>query len=303
MVLSSDGQTVGITSHPSKLSLIGLFGFPVEHSLSPVMHNAAIAALNLSYSYIPFSVRPEEIGPAIRSLISLSIRGVNLTIPHKISVLPFLDEVSKEAEMVGAVNTVVNENGRLIGYTTDGAGLLRSLAEIGFNSSNRAVVVLGAGGAARSAAFRLAQEGANLTLVNRSLLRAEELAQDVKQHFPELSVEVLESRNELGFRRALDLAELLINATSVGLYPNVDEEPPIPPSSLHANLTTLDMIYNPSRTRLLQEALLMGGKVINGLPMLVYQGAESFRIWTGIDPPVDVMMQAAEAVLKGDRAI
>ncbi|MEP6756339.1 MAG: shikimate dehydrogenase [Chthonomonadales bacterium] len=290
-------------SGPGKLNLIGLFGFPVEHSLSPAMHNAAIAALHLSYSYIPFSVRPEDLGPAIRSLKILSIRGVNLTIPHKISALPFMDEVTDEVKMVGAMNTVVNEDGRLVGHTTDGAGLSRSLAEIGFCCANKPALILGAGGAARSAAFQLAKEGSSLILVNRTIDRAETLAQDIARYYPSTEVDVVESRDEKRFRKSLLRAEFLVNATSVGMYPDVDVAPPIPSNSLHPNLTTLDMIYNPHRTRLLIEAEAAGGKVVNGLPMLVYQGAESFRIWTGIDPPTDVMLQTAEGILRDSRTI
>src|SRR5438067_769020 len=157
--------------HPpvsGRTKILGVFGFPVEHSLSPAMHNAAIAALGLDYLYIPFSVLPEDIGPAVRSITSLGIVGVNLTIPHKERVLPFLDRVAPEAQAVGAVNTVHNDKGILVGYNTDGEGFAGPLKAQGFECAGKRAVVLGAGGAARSVVYRLARDGAAITLVNRT---------------------------------------------------------------------------------------------------------------------------------------
>src|SRR5581483_10375763 len=156
--------------------VVGVFGHPVSHSLSPAMHNAAFAALGLPYVYVPFPVAPEEIGPAVRSLSSLGIVGVNLTIPHKESVLPFLDEITSEAREVGAVNTVHCTEGRLLGDNTDGRGFYEPLRELGVTVAGKRVVVLGAGGAARAVVFRLAREGAQITLANRTRERAERLA-------------------------------------------------------------------------------------------------------------------------------
>jgi shikimate dehydrogenase len=275
-----------------RTKVLGVFGYPVEHSLSPAMHNAAIAALGLHYVYIPFSVLPDDVGPAIRSLPALGIIGVNLTIPHKERVLPFLDAIAPEAEAVGAVNTVHDDGGRLIGYNTDGEGFSRPLKAQGFDLCGKRAVVLGAGGAARSVVYRLAREGAQTVLVNRTPARAMRLADEVNRAAGGAVVEWLALEDVAGLKSALAGAELLVNATSAGMYPHVGERPPIPPNSLHPGLLVYDLVYNPAETRLLAEARAAGARVLNGLPMLVHQGAAAFQIWTGIAPPVEVMERA-----------
>jgi shikimate dehydrogenase len=261
------------------------------------MHNAAIAALNLPYIYIPFSVLPEDIGPAIRSLIPLGIRGVNLTIPHKERVLPFLDEISTEAQAVGAVNTVHNENGRLIGYNTDGEGFSGPLKARGFNPHGKRAVLLGAGGSARSVLYRLAKDGAKITIVNRTAERASRLANEIGSAVQGATIDWLDLNDTAGLKESLEGAELLVNTTSVGMSPLCDAIPPIPLESLHPGLLVVDLIYNPIETRLLSEARARGAETLNGVPMLVYQGAASFEKWTGAYPPVDVMQKAVEARL------
>jgi len=263
------------------------------------MHNAAIAALGLHYTYIPFAVRPESIGPAIRSLPILGIVGVNLTIPHKERVLPHLDVVAPEAAAVGAVNTVHVVDGRLVGHNTDGEGFLRPLNARGFSPRGARVVVLGAGGAARAVAHRLAREGARVLLANRTRERAESLANHVRASAPEASVEVLglEDRRALG--EEIAAAGLLVNTTSVGMHPREEELPPIPLQALHPGLLVCDLIYNPQETRLLAEARKAGAVTLNGIPMLVEQGAAAFRIWTGVQPPTDIMEEAVRSALSG----
>lgn len=282
-----------------KTRIFGVFGYPVEHSLSPAMHNAAIAALGVDYLYIPFSVLPEDIGPAIRSLVPLGILGVNLTIPHKENVLPFLDEVTPEAKLVGAVNTVHNQAGRLIGHNTDGEGFAGSLKAQGFDPCGKRAVVLGAGGAARSVVFRLAREGASITIANRTLERAERLADHVRRAvgiFPEQNakIDTVCLSNEAGLTESISGAELLVNTTSVGMSPHADDAPPIPPRLMHSRLLVYELIYNPQETRLLALARAAGAQTLNGMPMLVYQGAAAFKVWTGLQPPIDVMMQAVQ---------
>jgi shikimate dehydrogenase len=274
-----------------------VFGYPVEHTLSPAMHNAAIAALGLDYLYIPFSVRPEDIGPAIRSLTSLGIIGVNLTIPHKERVLPFLDSIAPEAEAVGAVNTVHNDKGRLIGYNTDGEGFAGPLQAQGFAPRGRRAVVLGAGGAARSVVFRLARDGAAVTIVNRTPERAERLAEDVRRACEGALVDCLALGDRRGLIGTLAGAELLVHTTSVGMSPHAEEMPPVPPGALHPRLLVYELIYHPKETRLLQAARAAGARTLNGVPMLVYQGAAAFAIWTGVRPPVDVMERAVNTRL------
>lgn len=287
--------------HPFPISgrtkVLGVFGYPVEHSLSPAMHNAAIAALGLHFVYIPFSVLPDNIGPAIRSLITLGIVGVNLTIPHKERVLPYLDEIAPEAQAIGAVNTVHNDGGRLVGHNTDGEGFARPLEARGFVLRGRRAVVLGAGGAARSVVFRLAREGAQVVLANRTLERAARLAEDVHAVVGRAAVEWLALDDTAGLKESLAGAELLVNTTSVGMSPQAEAMPPIPPDALHPGLLVYELIYNPVETRLLAAARAAGAQTLNGVQMLVYQGAAAFQIWTGLQPPVDVMEQAVRSRL------
>ncbi len=279
-----------------KTKLIGVFGFPVEHSLSPAMHNSAIAALGLSYIYLPFAVSPENLGTAIRSLPALGIVGVNLTIPHKENVLPFLEEITEEARDVGAVNTVHCVDGRLLGDNTDGRGFFAPLREQGLSVSGKSVVVLGAGGAARSVVFRLVREGAEVVLVNRTPERAERLAQAVHDTGFSTAVRTLALDNHTEYRAATASATLLVNTTRVGMHPNENELPPVLLEAFRPELTVYDLVYNPVETRLLQEAKQRGCRTMDGVKMLVYQGALAFERWTGQFPPTDIM---EAAVLRG----
>jgi shikimate dehydrogenase len=282
-----------------KTRILGVFGYPVEHSLSPAMHNAAIAALGLNYLYIPFSVLPEDIGPAIRSVVSLGIIGVNLTIPHKERVLPFLDQLAPEAQMVGAVNTVHNDKGRLIGYNTDGEGFAGPLKALDYELTGRRAVVIGAGGAARSVVFRLAREGASITLVNRTKSRAVHLVQDVRQRIGDARIDTLDIEDSAGLIEILARAELLVNTTSVGMSPRDGEMVPIPPSALHPDLLVYDLVYNPRETRLMAAARATGCRTLNGVGMLVHQGAAALEIWLGCKPDVAVMEEAVNRHLPG----
>jgi shikimate dehydrogenase len=275
-----------------KTQILGVFGCPVEHSLSPAMHNAAIAALELSYIYLPFAVSPEHLGEAIRSLPALGIVGVNLTIPHKESVLPFLDEITEEARDVGAVNTVHCVEGKLFGDNTDGRGFFTPLIERGVSVFGKSVLVVGAGGAARSVVFRLVREGANVILVNRTRERAEQLAHAVAGAGFRSPVRVIDEKDTKEYADATRQATLLVNTTRVGMFPHADELPPIIFDALHPNLTVYDLVYNPIRTRLLQEAARRGCPTIDGVKMLVGQGALAFERWTGHAPPLDVMESA-----------
>ena len=277
--------------------VVGVFGFPVEHSLSPAMHNAAFAALGLPYIYVPFPVPPGAIGPAIRSLPVLGIVGVNLTIPHKESVLPFLDVVTDEARDIGAVNTVHCVEGRLIGDNTDGRGFYEPLRQAGLDMKNKRVVVLGAGGAARAVLFRLAREGALVTLVNRTPERAQRLADSVRQTgIAASTVTVIDFDDVERLRLEIKAARMLVQTTRVGMHPNAGEVPPIPPDALHPDLIVYDLVYNPVATALLQLAKARGCRVMTGVKMLVYQGAAAFERWTGVWPPTDIM---EAAVLEG----
>ncbi|HLK59652.1 MAG TPA: shikimate dehydrogenase [Chthonomonadaceae bacterium] len=279
--------------------VVGVFGYPVEHSLSPAMHNAAFAALQIPYIYVPFPVAPQALGTAIRSLYALGIVGVNLTIPHKEAVLPFLDEITPEAREIGAVNTVHAIEGRLLGDNTDGVGFYAPLQELGIRVAGQQVVVLGAGGSARAVVFRLVREGARVLLVNRNPESAERLARAVAEAG---YGDVVRTQGRIApeeWAEWLAGSTLLVNTTPVGMHPHEDAMPAVPLEAFHSDLRVYDLIYNPVETVLLREARLRGCRTLAGVKMLVSQGAAAFQRWTGLWPPTDVM---ESAVLEGLRA-
>jgi len=286
-------KTVSVESR-----ICGVIGDPIEHSMSPVMHNAAFDKLGLNYLYVPFRVKKEELGKAIAGMRALNIRGLNVTIPHKVAVIPFLDELDPLAQKIGAVNTIVNDDGALTGYNTDASGFLQALLERGIEPRGKNVVVLGAGGASRAISFILAERGAHLVILNRLLELdwAEELASRISQVFKK-EVEALELNKEK-LAKVLEKADILVNATSVGMSPNRDETP-VSPDLLKPSLTVFDIVYNPIKTRLLREAEAAGAETISGVDMLVWQGALAFELWTGVKAPVKLMKDAAIKGLQG----
>lgn len=275
--------------------IYGIMGFPVGHSLSPVMHNAAYEALGVHAVYLPFEVKPEDLGKGTMCLRALGISGVNITVPHKSAVTEFLDDIDASAKQIGAVNTIVQRAGKLYGYNTDGHGFLLSLRKDGhFDPEGKKAVILGAGGAAAAVAMSLAGAGIRrLVVVNRNKNRAEILAKRVQKHFDRevLPVGMDESRALYWLIRESDL---LVNATSVGLKGN--DRPPINPNALHPKLMVHDLIYR--ETALLKLAKKKGLKTLDGLGMLVSQGARSFEIFTGKRAPFKIMRTAAENALK-----
>ena len=280
-----------------KTKVCGLIGNPVEHSLSPCFQNAAFQHLGLDYVYVVFTVKKEHLHSAVQGMRSFGIRGLNVTMPHKIDVIKYLDELDKTAESIGSVNTILNKNGRLIGYTTDGMGALKALKYHGTDPSGKKIVVLGAGGASRSVSFALAKEARELVVLNRTLKRAENLVNNLScmsENAAETRAGKLDDEN---VKKELEDADILVNATPVGMRPNTDVTP-VNPRLLHPSLTVFDLVYNPLETRLLSEAKKKGAKTVNGLTMLVFQGAISFEIWTGVEPPIKVMMDAALRELK-----
>ena len=275
--------------------VVAVFGYPVQHSLSPGMHNAAFQALELDYVYVPFNVHPDDLENALGGIRALGIVGANLTIPHKERAVELLDSVSPEALQIGSVNTVHNVDGILKGYSTDGEGFMRSLEAEGKSADGSRAVVLGAGGSARAVVHALAVYGAQVSVVNRTASRAVDLAEQLSGVLPggrgsvrAIALDSTEARN------AIEEADLLVNCTSVGMHPNTEEQP-IPSEWLHDRLFVYDLIYNPLKTRLLEAAEAAGARGANGVGMLVYQGAISFEIWTGRKPPTDIMEQAIVA--------
>ena len=275
----------------------GVIGDPIGHSLSPVIHNAAFNEEGLDYLYVSFRVKKEALGEAIRGMRALNIRGLNVTIPHKVAIIPFLDKLDHLAEQIGAVNTVVNDNGILTGCNTDAEGFLRALLERGIEPKGENAVILGAGGASRAISFILAERGANLVILNRTWDKARECASRVSQVF-QREVRALRLDKE-NLREALAEADILVNTTSVGMYPAVDETPVIS-DQLNPELVVVDIVYNPVRTRLLTEAGKLGARTVSGIDMFVWQGALAFEKWTSRKAPVELMKKEAVKALKGN---
>ena len=280
-----------------KTRVCALLGDPVEHSLSPCFQNAAFQHLGLDFIYLAFTVKAEDLRSAILGVRNLGFYGLNVTMPHKISVIQYLDELDENAEKIKSVNTMLNRDGRLIGYTTDGIGALNALKYNGVNPGGKKIVILGAGGASRSVSFALAKEAEELVILNRTVARAEKLVSDVRHLIVRSEKIRWGGLTEENIRKELREADILINATPVGMSPNEDETP-VNKKYIHPDLAVFDLVYHPLETRLLKEARMIGAKTINGLSMLIHQGAASFEIWTGIKAPIEVMMKAAEEELK-----
>lgn len=271
--------------------IVGIFGYPVKHTASPCMHNAAFQALNLNWVYLPFEVKPELLEIAVKAIVPLNIQGVNITIPHKRNVVPFLDKLSDEAEFIGAVNTIVKKGNKLIGYNTDGEGFIKALEEENISCVGKNVLVLGAGGASYGISRELLSKGVNkLTITNRTFEKAEDLKRRLsgKQFSGKVDTLPLEFSR---FKSAIKDVHILINATSMGM--KEDEPLLINEDCLNAPLeTVVDLIYSPSETQLLKMAKERGIKTMNGLNMLLHQGALSFQLWTGKEAPLEVMRKA-----------
>lgn len=270
----------------AKTKLFALIGDPVEGSLSPVIHNAAFRALRLDCVYLAFRVPRVKLAEAIEGALALGLTGLNVTHPHKIAVVGMLDELDESASLVGAVNTIKNERGRLVGFNTDGGGAVRALERKVGELRGKKVLLLGAGGAGRAIAFSLVNAGAELTVANRTASRAEGLARSIKQKLGASVRLVGLGKTELV--RAMKSADVLINSTSVGMRPDVDKTLATA-DMMHPGLVVNDIVYEPLRTRLLREAERAGARVVDGLGMLVHQGALAFEIWTGKKPPIEIM--------------
>lgn len=269
--------------------VLAVFGDPISHSLSPVMHNAAFQALGLNCIYIPCRVSAEFLKNAVLGFKALNFKGANVTIPHKQEIIGELDEIFGDSLLSGSVNTIINRNGKLLGTSTDGIGLVKSLREdAGFEVAGKKVLILGAGGSARAVIYRLIAEGVeSITLVNRTLEYAINLREKILD-----GVGFRLSLCELGQLGSLawDSLDLVINATSVGLK---DQASLIPSQLLHRGLLVYDLVYRKDGdTTLIREAAKAGCQTLSGLSLLLYQGAESFRLWFGMDPPLAVMRNA-----------
>ncbi len=272
----------------------GLIGSPVSHSISPAMHNLSFEERGIDWVYLAFDVPQDKVGETVRVFRDLNVFGFNVTMPDKQRVMEYLDEVSETAAMMGAVNTVVNHDGRLIGCNTDGYGFAQSVRERGFELAGSEITILGAGGAARSAAVQAAVDGVKkLHIVNRktrSWKGAEELVGEIcRKSSCEADLTDLEDISVLADK--IGSSSLLFNATPVGMSPNEGHSPLPDKKLLHSGLTVMDAIYNPRQTELMKDAMEAGCSTFNGIYMLLWQGAEAFRLWTGQDMPVELVRE------------
>ncbi len=279
-----------------KTKVTGIIGWPVNHSLSPVMHNAAFEYLDLDYCYVPFAVKKASLDIAFRAISILHIVGLNVTIPYKESVLPYLSEISTEAKIIGAVNTIKVVDDRLIGYNTDGIGFTAALKEVGYPLRDLRLLILGAGGAARAVVFQSAADGAGeIIIANRTVNKAMAIKKQIENYFSSARIKAIGiSADEL--KNDVDRVDIVVNTTSLGL--KMEDPLPIPKELMRPGLFICDLIYNPPETALIKYAKESGNHCINGLGMLLHQGAASFRIWTEVESPVEVMRQALVDALK-----
>ena len=295
-----------------KTKILGVIGDPIEHTFSPVMHNAGLDALNLNYIYLPFHVKPDRLNECIEGAKSFGIQGLNVTIPHKTNVMKHLDEIDQVASMIGAVNTIQfnfdennessNQNNETSvttkGFNTDGYGCVRAIKEK-TSINNKKVTITGAGGAARAVAFQIASSGIDeLSILNRNFAKAESLANDLESNLSEAGIDITVNGCEIeNLKRELDSSDIFIDTTPIGMYPNVDDKPIASADMLHEELVVNDIVYTPMETSLIKEALKANAEVVYGYKMLLYQGIRSFEIWLGREAPVDVMEKALLDVL------
>ncbi len=272
-----------------RAELVGVFGDPVDDNPTGVLEEAGFKALGLNYRYITMKVTPEDFDIAMKSLRALHMKGINLTMPHKIAVLPYLDGISEAAGIIGAVNTVVNRDGKLIGDNTDGKGFVQALKMEDVALKNKKITLLGAGGAAKAIAVECALAGAaSVIVINRGRSHGEELVQTIREH-TEAEAAYLPWEDGQPVPAGTDI---LINATPIGFAPNVTDRPQIDYDTITPDMIVSDVVFNPDITEFLKAAAKRGAKTVSGLGMLVCQGALNFTIWTGREAPYDVMYEA-----------
>ena len=272
-----------------KTKIFGIFGYPVEHTFSPGMHNAAFKKLGMDACYVPFAVHPERLGEAARAILPLGLGGLNVTVPHKEKIIPYLDELSEEARLIGAVNTIEVRQGRLVGHNTDGRGFLRSLKEnAGFSPTGKKVLIIGSGGAARAVGFSLALAGAGkMVFRDLDIRKADLLVNEIRE---KTGADALSLHDEGSLALHAADADCLINATPLGMKRT--DPSPIRGELILKKHLVCDLVYNPPETLLLRTAKLRGAKRLAGRGMLLYQGVIAFEIWTGKKAPVLIMKNA-----------
>ncbi|MBY8990481.1 MAG: shikimate dehydrogenase [Candidatus Lokiarchaeota archaeon] len=270
----------------SQTKVLGVLGHPIAHSMSPIMFNTALQELGLDYIYVAFDVHPDNLEKAMIGIRSLEIKGVNVTIPHKKTIIKYIDEVDPLALKIGAINTIKNEEGVLKARNTDAGGAKKSLLEMGLDVSGKNVLILGSGGVSRAIAYILAEEANKIVLTDLIENRAKLLANEIKDGM-KVDIEGYLSNEDI-IEKHIKKTDILINATPIGMYPKVDETP-IPKELLHDDLFVFDVVYNPLETRLMKEAAEIGCETLGGLDMLVNQGIVAFEWWLNKKPSKDLM--------------
>lgn len=270
----------------ARTKILCVIGHPIEHSMSPIMHNAAIQDLGLNYIYIAFDVPPNKLKEALKGFKSLNIKGINVTLPHKENAIEFIDKVDEIAQRIGAINAIKNENGLLIGRNTDAEGANKALLNARCEITGKNVVLIGAGGAAKAISYSLASDTNKITVINRSEDRAKKLVSELKSKM-DLNIES-KKYSEIILKEEISNADLLINATPVGMFPAIDISP-VSKKALHRELFVFDLIYNPLETQLIKDSKEIGCQTLSGLDMLVNQGALAFEWWTNKKPNLELM--------------
>lgn len=274
-----------------KTGLMGLIGSPVGHSGSPVMYNYSFQKLGLDYAYLAFDVGVEGMKDAMTAMRVLNMRGMNVTMPGKTEVVKYMDELSQAARIIGAVNTIVNDNGKLTGYITDGEGFIRNLTEHGVSVKGKKITLLGAGGAATAIYVQAALDGASeiaiFNIKDAFFERAQNTSRQVMEEVPGCKIMVYDMENQAEMAKQIGGSEILINGTMVGMKPNEDASPIQDCSMLRSGLVVADVVYNPKETRLLKDAKAVGATCIGGSGMLLWQGAAAFKLYTGLEMPAD----------------
>jgi len=272
----------------------GVIGDPIDHSLSPAIQNTAFRSVGLNAIYVPFPVNESELGSAVHGLMSLGVSGFNVTTPHKTAILRYLDKVDTQAAEIGSINTVRNQAGALIGFNTDGSGAMAAMRNAGLSLAGQSLLLLGAGGAARAIAYSVCQSDCSVKLVNRTASHARRLAKLLRRKFDITADYAPLSRKAI--HDCVDHADIILNASSMGM--DAKNNPPIEKTWLRRDQWVFDIVYRPLQTKLLRDAISQGTSAINGIEMLLNQGAESFAIWTGKKAPTRAMRRAIAEKLR-----
>ncbi|MFX0042182.1 MAG: shikimate dehydrogenase [Candidatus Hodarchaeota archaeon] len=270
----------------AQTKILCVIGYPIEHSMSPIMHNAALQDLELDYVYLAFDVPPNRLKEAVKGLKVLNVKGISVTIPLKEKIIKFLDEVESTAQKIGAINTIKYENGVMIGKNTDAEGGRKAILDAGCEIKDKNILILGAGGVAKAICYVLAKDANKIVISNRTENRAKQLAKELRNKI-NINIEGTNNSKTI-LRREIKTTDILINATSVGMYPFIDKSP-IDKEILHNQLFVFDLIYNPLETQLIKDANAIGCRTLGGLDMLVNQGVIAFEWWTNEKPNKDLM--------------